>query len=107
MPSGVYSALDSFHLAAFGTAWSIHRRATCEIEKPSFKHIIRSSKGGLTKNPWLRIVSEQARIMAQLGDKLGLSPAARAALKLPDLRQPASKFDGLIGRQSEPPRHPN
>jgi len=107
MPAGVYSALDVFLLAAFATAWSIHKRATCEMLKPGFKHIIESSKGGSTKNPWLRIVSDNARIMAQLGDKLGLSPAARAALKLPEARQQASKFEGLIGHQPEPRRRPN
>jgi hypothetical protein len=36
MPSGVYSALDSFHLAAFAMAWVIHKRAAHEIGNRDF-----------------------------------------------------------------------
>jgi hypothetical protein len=36
--------------------------------------------------------------MASLGDRLGLDPKSRAALKLPNARQQRSKFEGLIGR---------
>jgi hypothetical protein len=32
----VYSALDSFILAAFGTAWAIQKRAAHEINAPGF-----------------------------------------------------------------------
>jgi hypothetical protein len=44
-------------------------------------------------------LNAQAALIASLGDRLGLNPAARAALKLPRARQQKSKFDGLIGRQ--------
>ena len=40
----------------------------------------------------------QATIMASLGDRLGLDPKSRAALKLPNARQQKSKFEGLIGQ---------
>jgi hypothetical protein len=36
--------------------------------------------------------------MASLGDRLGLDPKSRAALKLPNARQQRSKFEGLIGQ---------
>jgi hypothetical protein len=36
MPSSIYSALDSFLLAAFGMAWAIHKRAAHEIGNPGF-----------------------------------------------------------------------
>jgi len=39
-----------------------------------------------------------AAIMATLGDRLGLDPKSRAALKLPSARQQRSKFEGLIGQ---------
>ena len=48
-------------------------------------------------SPWLKILNQQAALMASLGDRLGLYPKARAALNLPDARQHKSKFDGLIG----------
>jgi hypothetical protein len=37
MPVRVYSALDSFLLAAFGTAWALHKRAALEISNPEFR----------------------------------------------------------------------
>src|SRR6185436_19992552 len=46
MPSSVYSALDSFHLAAFGMAWAIHRRASLENSNPGFQWMVSSKRGG-------------------------------------------------------------
>ena len=40
--------------------------------------------------------------MATLGDRLGLDPKSRAALKLPDAKQRKSKFDGLLGLNPNP-----
>jgi len=45
MPSSVYSALDSFHLAAFGVAWAIHKRAAIEISNPAFQAIVKNATG--------------------------------------------------------------
>ena len=36
MPSSVYSALDSFLLSAFATAWATHKRAAHEMALPDF-----------------------------------------------------------------------
>jgi phage terminase small subunit len=98
MPPRVYSALDSFILAAFATAWSLHKRAVGEINKPGFVWIVKSARGGDQPNGWLRVLNSQAQLMASLGDRLGLDPKARAALKLPDAKQQRSKFAGLIGQ---------
>jgi phage terminase small subunit len=57
---------------------------------------VKSARGGRQLNPWLRILNHQAMLMASLGDRLGLSPKARASLHMPEDR-PASKFDGLLG----------
>jgi P27 family predicted phage terminase small subunit len=97
MPSKVYSALDSFILASFGTAWALHTRAAHEINKPGFEFVINSASGAEMQSPWLAILNKQAMIMASLGDRLGLDPKARAALKLPNAKQSRSKFDGLLG----------
>ena len=35
--------------------------------------------------------------MATLGDRLGLDPKSRAALKMPDATKRKSKFAGLLG----------
>ena len=97
MPSNVYSALDTFHLAAFGTAWAIHKRAVHEISAPGFQWVTASKRGGPQANPWIRIANQQAGMIAALGDRLGLDPKARAALKLPAAKQGKSKFAGLMG----------
>lgn len=99
MPSKVYSALDSFLLSAFGTAWAIHKRAALVISDPAFELVTATNSGVEMQSPWLSILNKQAMIMASLGDRLGLDPKSRAALKLPNAKQQRSKFDGLIGRR--------
>lgn len=99
MPTKVYSALDSFHLAAFAMAWAIHKKAAHEIGNPEFRWIVTNSAGSETQSPWIKMLNGQAAIMASLGDRLGLDPKSRAALKLPSAKQQRSKFDGLIGRK--------
>jgi phage terminase small subunit len=97
MPASVYSALDSFLLAAFGMAWALHKMAAIEISNPNFVWTTTNTKGTQVPSPWVKILNQQAQIMASLGDRLGLDPKSRAALKLPDARQKKSKFEGLIG----------
>lgn len=98
MPVKVYSALDSFHLAAFAMAWAIHKKASLEISNPEFRWIVTNSAGSETQSPWIKMLNGQAAIMASLGDRLGLDPKSRAALKLPSAKQQKSKFAGLIGQ---------
>jgi phage terminase small subunit len=95
MPANVYSALDTFVLAAFGTAWAIHKRAAHEISPPDFKWTEKSKRGAPHQSAWLRIANQQATILAALGDHLGLDPKSRALLKLPAAKQRKSKFAGL------------
>jgi phage terminase small subunit len=98
MPPSVYSALDSFLLAAFGMAWAIHKKAAHEIGNPDFEWFVTNSIGSHVVSPWVKILNAQAAIMASLGDRLGLDPKSRATLKLPGARQQKSKFEGLIGQ---------
>ena len=103
MPSGVYSALDSFLLSAFATAWALHKRATHEVNNPDFQFIVLTPNGCEVQSPWLAILNKQAALMASLGDRLGLDPKSRSALKLPNARQQKSKFVGLIGQAGSSP----
>lgn len=103
MPANIYSALDSFHLAAFGMAWAIHKKAALEISNPEFRWIVSNSAGSETQSPWIKMLNGQAAILASLGDRLGLDPKSRAALKLPGAKQRKSKFAGLIGQQGSSP----
>jgi P27 family predicted phage terminase small subunit len=97
MPPRIYSALDSFILAAFATAWAIHKRATEEMTRRDFEWIVENSAGSETSSPWIKIANTQATLMASLGDRLGLDPKSRAALKLPAARQQREPIESLIG----------
>jgi hypothetical protein len=103
MPAKVYSALDSFLLAAFGMAWALHKKAALEISNPEFAWIVTNSAGSEVPSPWIKILNGQAEKLASLGDRLGLDPKSRAALKLPGAKQQKSKFAGLIGQQGSSP----
>lgn len=107
MPDKVYAKVDSFLLSAFAMAWTIHRNATLHISSPDFAYVIENSVGNLMENPWLKVVTKQAAIMALLGDRLGLDPKSRQNIKTPDSKPP-SKFDGLIGLNppGEKPQRP-
>ena len=78
-------------------AWAIHKKAAHEIGNPGFAFTVPGSTGSQVPSPWIKILNQQATIMVSLGDRLGLNPTSRAALKLPAARQQKSKFDGLIG----------
>src|SRR6476620_1679972 len=69
MPSSVYSALDSFHLAAFAMAWAVHKRAAIEISNPDFEWTVPNSTGAQAPSPWIKILNAQAAIIASLGDR--------------------------------------
>lgn len=104
MPAGVYSALDSFILSAFATAWALHKLAAHKINDPAFEHVIEvGDNGAQAQSPWLAILNKQAALMATLGDRLGLDPKSRAALKLPGAKQRKSKFAGLLGQTGSSP----
>lgn len=99
MPSNIYSALDSFILSAFATSWALHKLATHKINDPTFEHVYKvGDNGAEAQSPWLAILNRQAAVMASLGDRLGLDPKSRAALKLPGAKQRKSKFAGLLGQ---------
>jgi phage terminase small subunit len=76
------------------------KRAAHEIDAPGFQWTTASKRGSPQASPWIRIANRQAGILAALGDRLGLDPKSRAALKLPDARQRKSKFAGLTGASS-------
>jgi len=78
-------------------AWAIHKKAAIEISNPKFEWTVTNSTGSQVPSPWVKIANSQAAVLASLGDRLGLDPKSRAALKLPSARQQRSKFEGLIG----------
>lgn len=97
MPPNIYSALDSFILSAFATAWAIHKKATLVISDPKFQYTETTKRGAPTESPWIKMQRQQAALMASLGDRLGLDPKSRAALRMPGNTQRKSRFAGLLG----------
>ena len=75
-------------------AWCIHARAAFEIGNPGFVWTVKNSAGRQVPSPWIKILNQQAQILASLGDRLGLDPKARSALKLPGGRQQKSSSRG-------------
>jgi hypothetical protein len=49
------------------------------------------------ESAWIKLGNKQAALMASLGDRLGLDPKSRAALKMPPAKQRKSKLAGLLG----------
>src|SRR5262245_14609344 len=95
MPPKLYSALDSYILAAFGVAWALHKLAVIKISDPDFPWIVKGRGGGMSVNTWVALLNKQAEMMMALGSRLGLDPHSRQQMKLPLSRQPVSKFAGL------------
>lgn len=106
MPPATYAKVDSFVLGAFATAWAIHKHAvealaqTDDEGKPINPLVEVGSQGNRVPSPWVKIINQQAQLIASLGDRLGLDPKSRAGLKLPD-EKPRSKFEGLTGGASK------
>lgn len=100
IPAGVLTSVDSYLLAAFATAWAWHKAATEEMSQPGFQPLLATKKGQV-QNPWFRILSDQSRTMLSLATKLYLTPADRTSIHLDYSEQHKSKFDGLLGAQTE------
>ena len=84
MADGVYTACDTELLAAYCSACSVHKHAV--------EHILRNGTMIEDKlNPWIKEQRQQAQVIATLGTRLGLDPAARASIKVPE-KKPAGKF---------------
>ena len=103
MPPKVYSALDSYALSAFATAWAWHKHAAHVMSAPDFLPMDYDQNGVMRPSPWFRVLKSQSAEMRQWGNRLGLNPAARANLKLPGRDEPKSKFEGLVAQIGSSP----
>ena len=105
MPDGVYSQGDSYTIAAFAMACAVHQKAAHFLSNPNVELVIddagenHDGERQPTLNLWLKVLNDQAKIIALLGDRLGLNPRARMAVKLPDQNRAPSSFETLLGRR--------
>lgn len=95
MPPTLYAACDSQLLAAYCVAADMHKRAVEALAKNGGE-VATGANGAPYQNPWVSIQNKQAQILATLGSRLGLDPAARSGLNLPGTGKPAGKFGDLI-----------
>lgn len=94
MPEKVYTAADEDLLAAYCVAADLHRDAVAQVN--AMGAVLTTEAGSFTTNPYVRVLNAQATKMASIGSRLGLDPAARASLRVPQDDRPRSKFEGLI-----------
>jgi P27 family predicted phage terminase small subunit len=93
MPPRLYAGCDTDLLAAYCAAADLHRKAVVALQAEG--EVVEGQSGAPYQNPWVSIQNKQAVLMASLGSRLGLDPAARSSLAMPD-EKPASKFAGLV-----------
>lgn len=96
MPPSVYCRLDSFALSAFATAWAWHKHAAHVMNAPDFQPVTIDEKGVSRPSAWFKVLNSQSAEMRGWGDRLGLTPSARANLKMPRPDEPKSKFGDLV-----------
>jgi|LGVF01.2.fsa_nt_gb P27 family predicted phage terminase small subunit len=94
MPPGLYAKCDTSLLVAYCEAADLHRRAVLAVREEG--EVATGSNGSPYQNPWVSIQNKQAQLLATLGSRLGLDPAARSSLSLPSKDKPKSKFGDLI-----------
>lgn len=95
MPPAIYAACDTEALAAYCHAAEMHREAVLMIREQGA--VVPDRFGAPQPNAWVTILNRQAELIAKLGSRLGLDPAARSGLMLPlDDGEAPGKFGGLI-----------
>lgn len=94
MPDSLYAQADRELLAAYCAAADLHKRAVEAIKDEG--EVAIGESGQPYQNPWVGIQNKQAQLMATLGTRLGLDPAARTSIQMPK-ENPKSKFGDLVG----------
>ncbi|QDK32686.1 phage terminase small subunit P27 family [Sphingomonas sp. IC081] len=80
MPREVYTACDGALLAAYCEAVAAHQTATKLIAAKDFEAIGAGSTGQSVIHPAYKLQADQVRLIATLGQRLGLDPIARQAI---------------------------
>jgi P27 family predicted phage terminase small subunit len=94
MPDGVYTSADAGALTVYCTAWASFQKAVAIVAEHGM--LAMGSQGQTVAHPMLAVVAKQSEIILRSADRLGMTPAARTRLTVPE-RGERSKFDGLLG----------
>ncbi|MBB4859456.1 P27 family predicted phage terminase small subunit [Novosphingobium chloroacetimidivorans] len=96
MPADVYTACDSALLAAYCEAVAAHQTATRLISDKNFEPIGTGSTGQQVIHPAYKLQADQARLIATLGQRLGLDPIARQSINSAPQGTEEDSFKGLM-----------
>lgn len=99
MPPGLYTAADVPALTVYCLAWVMYRNALALVAREGMT--AKGSMGQTVTNPNVAVVRAQAELILKAGDRLGMSPSARARLEVEDQAPAVSKFAGLIGGRGD------
>ncbi len=96
MPPEVYTGADTDILAAYCEAVSNWRAATKLIAARGFEPMVPGSTGQLVVNPVYRLQSDQARLIKEIGQRLGLDPIARQQINADTKTADTNPFADLV-----------
>jgi P27 family predicted phage terminase small subunit len=99
----ILTELDRAALAGYCQAYG--RWVEAEKKLRETPVLIKLPSGHVQQNPWLTIANKQLELMHKYLTEFGLSPVARSRVSLSALPLGKSKFDGLLGANSEPDEH--
>ena len=92
MPAGVWTGADENLIAAYCEAAALHHEAADRLKTEP--KVVVGSTGQAVVSPWVKIMADQARLMASLGARLGLDPLARQAINATtEDEKPSSRFN--------------
>lgn len=90
MPAGVFTAADEGILAAYCEAKANHETATAHIAANGM--FSTGSQGQEIVSPAVRVQSDNARLITQLGARLGFDPIARSGLSAAENNEDTEGF---------------
>lgn len=96
MPREVYTGCDSAILAAYCEAVAAHQTATKLISGKGFEAIGTGSTGQQVIHPAYKLQADQARLIATLGQRLGLDPIARQNINAAPTTNDEDPFAALV-----------
>lgn len=94
MPPGVFTSCDSNLLAAYCEAVAMHQIATAKLAKGPLEAT--GSMGQVKVSPWFSTQADAARLIVQLGAKLGLDPVSRQQINIDGGDKIDDEFGDLI-----------
>lgn len=80
--AGLLTLADRAALAAYCTAYA--RWVEAEEKLSETPPLLKTPSGYVQQSPWLSVANKQMELMARFMAELGLSPSARARLRLPE-----------------------